>query len=351
MSHELEISENGEAKMFWVGETPWHGLGTKLESAPTTREAIVAAGLDWQVEERKLITADGALDVPAKALVRATDERVLGVVGPGWTPLQNDKAFDFFDPFLATGEAKLETAGSLRGGQRIWILALLNLAPSEVVKGDEIRKYVLLSNSHDGSLAVRVGFTPVRVVCANTEAMAISSAASKLLRIRHTKNVVVSLEKVGEIMNTANQNFEATIEQYRRLARLDVTEESLKKYVNLVFAPKRVERAIAEKAAAAGFAGEGFAAAMVADAEAEATAEELNSRIFPRVRELFETGSGNQLPGVRGTAWAAYNAITEYLGRERGKDAERRLDQLWFGAGAKLNSRALKVGIEMADAA
>lgn len=342
MAHELEMI-NGKASMFYVGETPWHQLGTKLEGRPTTEEAIVAAGLNWPVEARELFTA-GGLKAPARAITRTTDDKILGVVGDKWTPLQNAEAFKFFDPFIASKEAVLETAGSLRGGSRVWILALLNQAPSVVVPGDEIAKYLLLSNSHDGSLAVRVGFTPIRVVCANTEAMARDSAASKLIAIRHTAKVQDALAAVQDIMNTASRDFEATVEQYRKLARFNVTEESLKKYVNLVFQQDKLEKTIREKLSK-GEANEG---------DVEKLTDELlmnaGSRILPRVKELFETGKGNQLPGVRGTAWAAYNAVTEYLGNERGNNAETRLDSLWFGDGAKLNRRALKVGLDLVAA-
>ncbi len=335
MAHEVE-------NMFFVGEVPWHGLGKRLEGRPTTEEAIKAAGLDWEVGMKPLFTSDaaGMVDkaVQAKATYRKSDGRILGVVGTNWTPLQNAQAFKFFDPFLTTGEAVLETAGSLREGGRVWVLAQLNLEPAVIVaKADDVvRKYVLLSNGHDGTQAVRVGFTPVRVVCANTLAMSHANAESKLLRIRHHKNVAAALEAVRDVMNTANQSFEATAAQYRDLASKEVNAECLKKYVNLVFAPKRVE--LAERLAAAG-------------EEGGLTAEQLRSNVYPKIVELFEGGRGNDLPGVKGTYWAAYNAISEYLVHERGKDAEKRLDSAWFGTGTKINARALKVGHELAVAA
>ncbi len=327
MAHEIE-------NMMYVGEVPWHGLGRKIEGRPTTADAIVAAGLDWEVGKKPLVTCDGE-PVDHVATYRKTDNKILGVVGEDWTPLQNKDAFGFFDPFLATGEAVLETAGSLRGGKRVWVLALLNAEPSVIVPkaNDIVRKYILLSNSHDGSLAIRVGFTPIRVVCANTLAMSHNDGESKLLKLRHTKNVDKALAAVQDIMNTANASFEATAEQYRLLAAKGCTDETLKKYVQLVFAPKKSALAAAQ------------AAATGASEEASA------SRIMPKVAELFASGRGNDVPGVRGTMWAAYNAITEYLVHDRGTDAERRLNEAWFGQGAVLNARALNVGVEMAIAA
>lgn len=212
MSHEVE-------SMFYVNETPWHGLGVKLESAPTTREAIVAAGLDWEVGQRPLfegscstLGADGKETVPDMPVYggnvgnlvfrkveghtnyRKTDGRILGVCGPGTGVLQNTEAFRFFDRFVDAKTAVLETAGSLRNGERIWILARLNLSPSVIVPGDE---YLLLSNSHDGKVAVRIGFTPIRVVCANTLAQAHFGGGGKLLRVHHNPKIGETVMKIA----------------------------------------------------------------------------------------------------------------------------------------------------------
>lgn len=142
-------------KMMFVGATPWHGEGTMLDENPSISEAITAAGLDWEVGTKPLFTAEGT-EVNAKATFRKTDNRVLGVVGPRYTPLQNQDAFDWFQPFLDAGECQLHTAGSLSEGEKVWVLAQLNRANSEIVPGDEVSKFILLSNSHDGSTSIRV---------------------------------------------------------------------------------------------------------------------------------------------------------------------------------------------------
>ena len=112
------------------------------------------------------MTADKQEKVARYAVRRKTDGRILGTVGPRYTLLQNKDAFQWFQPFLDAQEAALHTAGSLVHGSRIWVLAKLNRDPLVIAEGDEVEKFVLLSHSHDGSLAVRVGFTPIRVVCA-----------------------------------------------------------------------------------------------------------------------------------------------------------------------------------------
>lgn len=361
MAHELQSSKD----MFYVGETPWHGLGTKLEGRPTSEEAIKAANLDWEVGLKPLCTYStneetGELMAEETVGHRATYKRstgkILGVVGPGWHAYQNRDAFKFFDPFIVSGQAAYETAGQLRGGQRVWILAEIAGDPLVIVpKADDVvRRYILLSNAHDGTQAIRCGYTPIRVVCANTLAAAHDDVSSKLLKIRHTKSMESVLAKVAETMNVLNQTFEASAEQYRFLASRGCTEDTLKKYVNLVFAPRRVAKAVASKGAADMFAENVIAQALESGEAHEETAlaaAELRSNVYPKIVQLFEGGRGNDLPGVRGTLWGAYNAISEYIVHERGKDSAKRLESAWFGQGHSQNARALKVGMELAKAA
>lgn len=303
--------------MFYVNEVPWHGLGQKLMHAPTIEDAITASGLDWEVGLKPLQTTDGEM-VPAQATFRKTDGRILGVVGPRYTPLQNRVAFNWFQPFLDSGEVALHTGGSLHSGEKVWVLAEIQKGPSEIVKGDEVAKFVLLSNSHNGTTAIRVGFTPIRVVCANTLSMAHSDNASKLIRIRHTKSAEMNLDKVREIMNLVNQEFEATAEQYRALATKTICDKDVQKYVHLLLG-------------------------VYGKDEDDIPTRTKNTRetILKRIH------SGNQmLAGVRGTWWGAYNGYTEYLNYEHGRNADNRMDKLWFNP--ENNSRkALTTALEL----
>src|SRR4051794_34975099 len=181
--------------MFFTGRTPWHGLGQELAGRPSVAEAIEASGLGWDVELVPLVTRDAGEPAPARAVRRATDRRVLGVVGPAYRPLQNRDAFAFLQPLLDAGLASLHTGGSLCGGRKVWLLAQFEREPLVIADGDEVRKFVLLSNSHDGSSSLRVGFTPIRVVCANTLSLAHADAAgSRLIRVRHTSRLQDNLQ-------------------------------------------------------------------------------------------------------------------------------------------------------------
>lgn len=315
MAHELE-------SMFYINETPWHGLGRRLLEVPTIEEAIAASGLDWTVSTQGLYLADGT-QAPSKAVVRESDNSILGVVGPNYTPLQNIDAFKFFNPFLESGMATLETAGALRGGKRVWILAKINKDPMDIGHGDLVNKFVLLAHGHDGLMSVRTGFTPIRVVCNNTLSMAVSNNNSQLIRIKHTKNIKENLANVADIMNLANQQFEATAEQYRKLASTEINTKDLEEFVKLVFVgPKYKELELAGKTPA--------------------------RDVMPNVIRLFEEGRGSDLKSAKGTYWGAYNALNEYLGYERGSDKGARLDKMWFGDSATLNRKALDIAIKKA---
>jgi phage/plasmid-like protein (TIGR03299 family) len=306
--------------MAFFGALPWHRLGTALEEGDLYHwpAASKKAGLDWEVELVPLTTADTQAQVTHRAVRRTSDARVLGVVGPRYAPLQNKDAFAWFQPFLDAREAALHTAGSLKSGSRIWVLAKLNRDPLVIAEGDTVEKFLLLSHGHDGSLAVRCGFTPVRVVCANTLAMAHGSDATKLIRIKHTRDVLENLANVREIMDLANAEFEATAEQYRRLARKSVHQADLRKYVRRVL---KVED----------------------DQEASSRLRNLMEEIV----SLAETGRGNNLPSIRGTYWSAYNGVSEWLTYNRGRSDDNRLNSLWFGDSALTNRHALEVALDM----
>lgn len=302
--------------MFYVGEMPWHKLGRKLDNPPTIKEGVIYAGLDWQADLKDLYLQDGRM-VDSKAVVRSTDGSVLGVVGDRYRVLQNVEAFEWFQPFIETGLVHLESAGSLAGGKKVWVLAKID-GSLPIIGNDIVDKYVLLSNSHDGSMAVTAGFTPIQVVCNNTLSMATEASGAKLLKVRHTEAAKVTLEKVREVMNLVNQSFEATAEQHRFLASKTVSKEQVEKLVKVIM--KQDEK--------------------------EMSTRSLNQ--LNRIVWLWENGKGNDLPGVRGTAWAAYNAVTEYISHEASSDEDKRQASLWFGANAVRNQFALAETMKLA---
>jgi phage/plasmid-like protein (TIGR03299 family) len=316
------MSANVET-MASVIEVPWHGLGRILKTAPkTVEEGLEAGGVNWKVTRVPVIAEykNKKIDTGHFSVIRESDEKVLGVVGPEYHPVQNATAFKFFEPFIEQGVCSIETVGSLQGGRRVWMLAKVLGTSADIVKGDEVNAYFLVSNSHDGSTRVRLGFTGIRVVCCNT--LTIAHDKSKLLRVSHTKNAEIALDKLQDTVDFTKRQFSATVEKMRELARYGVSAEHLRKYVERVFLPEIEKRT-------------------VADVDAQAAIAKIHSKIVP----LFEKGRGNDLPGVKGTRWAAYNAVSEYLTWEKGRSANTRLDSLWFGESGKINQRAFTIAL------
>ena len=191
MAHEIDTT-TGRAAVFTVGTPAWHRLGVTVTEAQTSAEAIKLAGLDWTVEQWPLFARQGDAERAATdrvANVRTDTNAVLGVVSPGYRPFQNREAFEFFDAVVQDKLAIFETAGSLRGGKHVWMLArlpqTLRAAPD-----DEVRPYVLLTNAHDGSRALRMIPTTVRVVCQNTLHLALSGAGvAEGLTVYHSESL------------------------------------------------------------------------------------------------------------------------------------------------------------------
>ena len=159
--------------MFYTRQKPWHGLGTMVQEAPASREALELAGLNWKVIQKALLTADGHLVPGFKANLRDSDNQVLGVVTDRYRVVQNEDAFAFTDALLGEG-VTYETAGSLQNGRRTWILA--KLPQNYIISGDEITPYLVFMNSHDGTGAIKAAMTPIRVVCQNTLNLALKTA-------------------------------------------------------------------------------------------------------------------------------------------------------------------------------
>lgn len=307
MAHEIMKNDG----LFLVKQAAWHGLGTVLPEAPSIGEAIQAAKLDWQVTTEPLFTSMGE-KVDAQATRRADTKDILGVVGPNYTAVQNADALNIFQPLVEAKLVALETAGSLKNGRRVWILAkILGVDTAEVAKNDALIPYVLLSNSHDGKTAVRLGFTPIRVVCANTLAAAQNSGASKLIRVTHTAKVLENIQALRDTMNFVKADFEATLDSYRFLASRDINSADLEKYVRKVFNLPAAED------------------------------EGRYPKSLMRSKALFEQETARNW-------WTAYNAVQGFMQHEQGRTADARLDGLWFGPNQAKNIDALKTALDMA---
>ena len=216
--------------MFYVRETPWHGLGTKVMTAPGSREALQVAGLDWEVLQEPVYTGAGELVNGYKANVRDSDRKALGVVTDRYKVIQNHEAFAFTDALLGEG-VRYETAGSLQGGKRVWLLA--HMPHEYIISGERISPYLLFSNTHDGSGAVKVALTPIRVVCQNTLNLALSQA-KRSWSMMHTGDVQGKLQEARDTLFLAGRYMEELGQEFENLRRKRLADNQVKEYIEIL---------------------------------------------------------------------------------------------------------------------
>lgn len=325
MGHELSTVD-GRTAMMYVGDVPWHGLGQRLDAPATAREAIEAAGLDFEVALSPLATAEGIPVPRRRAVVRQDTGRVVGVVGAAYVPVQNRQAFAFLDAVASEGGVRYHTAGCLRGGERIWLLARL---PGRIrVRGsdDVTEKYLLLSNSHDGSAALRVFWTPTRVVCQNTLVMAERQSRGDGVAVRHRGDLAGKVREAREVLGLARRYYDDLEARLDVLAAHHPTAAQLARYFESLYP----------------------------DPDGGSNARARNVR--DALHDLFERGMGQEITAIRHSTWAALNAVTEYVdhhrmsrggdGHERGSN---RLESAWFGSGSRLKQRAYRLALDMAS--
>ena len=198
--------------MMYVGETPWHGLGRRVIECPTSEEAIKVAGLDWDVIPKPIYDEFGR-EIPGfKVNQRSSDQKNLGIVTDRYKIVQNREAFAFTDALLGEG-VRYETAGSLASGKRVWMLARLE---NTTIAEENIDPYLVFTNSHDGTGAVRVAITPVRVVCQNTLNLALQNA-SRHWSCAHKGDIQGKLEEARYTLESADRYMKALEEEFGEL--------------------------------------------------------------------------------------------------------------------------------------
>lgn len=216
--------------MFYVRETPWHGLGTRVMEAPGSEDALELAGLNWKVRQEPIYTDNNLLIPGYKANVRDLDDKVLGVVTDRYNVVQNDEAFAFTDGLLGEG-VRYETAGALLDGRKVWILARM---PREfIINGEQISPYLVFSNTHDGSGAIKVAVTPIRVVCNNTLNLALSTAKRSWSMV-HTGDVQGKMEEAKQTLFMAEKYMSRLGREFENLRKIELTDRQVMDYIKLL---------------------------------------------------------------------------------------------------------------------
>ena len=287
------------------------GMEVENGNRANLRDSLESAGLNFTVEKQPVFLADGRKIVDTSAIVRKDTKVVLGTVGNKYHPVQNVDAFGVFQQAFDSGLLEVELCGQLGGGKIVWVQARVAGDPLIVTGDDKIQPFVLLANSHDGSIALRAGFTAVRLFCYNQ--MAAATRQGSLVTMKHTRNV--NLDSLRSGIEAGRANLTKVVESARYLSTRKVPKgDALNVFTRRSFNLDPDEP----------------------------------SRLDDRIAELFDSGVGAGYRPIRGSWWAAYNAVTEYLTHHRGRDGDSRTKSLWFGDSAKVVGRSLDTALEMA---
>lgn len=315
MSHEVET-------MAYTNEVPWHGLGTRVDEAPSVPDMLKLAQLDWKVNKQPMefIDEEGYHPVDGfYALVRDKDNKVFDISGKVYTPCQNSEAFEFFVEFTEKGQAMMETAGSLRGGKYVWGLANLN-ASFHVTKADEVKGYLLVVCPHEVGKSLIFKFTPVRVVCQNTLSLALRDGRNEFRMPHRTTFDAQAMSKAKDALGIARDAVGELEKSAKMLKKLKLSDDDfISKILMPMFMPKEVpEEVLLNK-----------------------------DKLSPRIQQIM--GAYRNAPGADpGTGWGALNAVTYFADHMASRTADKRMTNAWLGKTSLQKNKTLTKLLEMA---
>lgn len=316
MAHQLTIRESGMAEIAYVGATPWHGLGQQLKEDASIEEWRVAAGLDWDIIRAPVQFMNGQMHKwPAnEVLYRSDTNEPLSIVSNRYHIVQPAQVLEFFRNLVDESGFKIDTAGSLHGGKKIWTLARTGFE-QEIVDGDPVKMYLLLVTSCDRGLSTKSYFTSIRTVCQNTLQLgSVNGNFANLVEVRHSTKFCAETVQENLGLN-AKAVFDEFLGKMRGFASKSLSDAQAAAIIEAVFDKQGAKGAIREKKA------------------------------FKTVMQLFNgTGKGSRIDGVAGTAWGLVNAVTEFADfHARATTQDNRLASAWLGAGATLKENTVSI--------
>jgi len=323
MAHNLEIKD-GNASFVKVGEKAWHGLGTYVEKAMTSEEAIKLGNLDYRVSKKKIQVAGGKAIPGYFANVRNDNGDALGIVTNDYQIIQNTEAFSFFDSIVDKGEAIFHTAGVLGKGEKIFVTAKL---PEDIlVHGEKVENWLLLTSGHDGKSSIQVGFSSIAVVCENTLQAALRGLQNRV-SITHLANAKQKLIEAARIMGIASKYVTELNPIFNKMASVKITDLQLRSYIEQVMKPAKET------------------------INKETLQKEFSKEFSNKVDSIVEFAhdhSTQNIDGRKNTVWGAYNAISGYYGYLKNyKTQEEKMKDLYFKSGAKKIESAFALACEL----
>ncbi len=334
MAHNLDQSKGTTAFVSFAAPA-WHGLGTVLNNPLSTADALNQGGLDYSViklpnihtlpDMTEIISEDSFFTC------RTDVNKVLGSrLGKDYAVMQNIEALNIVDEILQSGTATIETAGAIDEGRKVFICLKINKSIT-VGANDTVNQYVLIANSHDGSLAITAMETNVRVVCNNTLSAALNGSKDKI-KIRHTINADYRLNEAMKVLKLITDNTAANEDNYNTMMQTVISKEQMFNYFGNVFCtPQEIKE-------------------IQTGTNAKQVLSSRKQNILAEVLNFANRGQG-QAMAMKGndyTMWAAYNAVTGYVTRKKYSSASDRANSMLFGAAGETIAEAGVLAMEPA---
>ncbi len=333
-------------------QKPWHGLGNPVNAGMSVEEMLQAAGLDWDNTSQELYVMRNGIAVPLdglnadntkyRAIIRESDGYIHNIMTADYNIVQNRVVMAFLREFVEKSGMTLETAGALRHGSLIWVLA--KIEASFTLPGNDFNQtYVLLTNSHDGSQEFNGQFTSVRVVCANTVRLAQSSKRGRSFSLKHSAKLddkAISAAKVE--MGLAIEATEKYAELAERMVATKVSNDDTLAYVRALVPDKEDKKSLLSSVV------ENSENILTRIVEEQSTVSDF-SRKGKDLLLAIQNGPGSDLESSRDTVWGLLNGATYYVDHVAGRERDTALNSAWFGQGAKLKETAHNLAVALVN--
>lgn len=318
MAHQIDHSK-GKAAFISYQAAAWHGLGKVFNQEISIEQALQESGLGFHVDKlpnvHRLGNGQEIVSDSSFFTVRTDVQKVLGTrLGPDYTVYQNNDVFDIVDELLKSKKITIETVGAINEGRKVFVC--MKLHNSIIVDGnDEVFQYLLVTNSHDGSMVITVMFTNVRVVCANTLSAALAGAKGAY-KIRHTRNAMDRVTEALKIMGLVEDNTKASAAAYNAMKYNGLSKAEFFDYIgNIFITPEEI-------------AGLQKGNKDVLSTRKQNTIGEVLQYAQSGIGQAEALGNGLNM-------WYAYNAVTGYLTSKKYGSADDRFESLMIGDGGK----------------
>lgn len=340
--------------MAFVGQTPWHGLGSQLPPNQPIEIWAQQAGMDWRIESSNvsyMAKNEWGQNIlmpyeEQRVLYRSDTHAPLSVVSQRYQEVQPKEILEFYRDLTEQSGFELETAGLLKGGRKFWALA--RTGQSAALKSKDVSNgYILLATACDGTLATTAQFTSIRVVCNNTLAIALcgQNSCAGVVKVPHSTKF--DAEKIKQQLGISVRAWDEHMYEMKQLSQRKVTQQEAAAYFDAVFNNTNVSIAEQDESIIQFY--RNVATLKQINSSKADNKSEPNGRAMSKVMTMFNGhGRGAELASAKDTAYGLLCSITEFVDHERRAiSTDHRMDSAWFGAGANLKQRGLEQALRM----